>query len=208
MSIHATVTKPFDVASISGLTSGTPMLRRLPTRILVVLTTTLLVATLPHAFAQDRDRREHKRTEHAQIVALERQWQKAALADDVSIMDKLLSEDYLGITASGEVLTKTQQLDRMRDHKLNITRLDTSEIKIKLVGNIAIVTSLAQVEGLDNDEPLHGAFRYTRVYQRMPGGIWKVTNFEVTRARRFAPAADAQPLVPHKKEPGQSARLQ
>ncbi len=158
------------------------MLRQLPTRMLVLLTAALLVATLPHAFAQDRDRREHKRTERAQIVSLEHQWQKATLSDDVSAMDRLLSDDYLGITGSGAVLTKTQQLDRMRDRQLTITKLDIAELKIKLIGNIAIVTSLAQVEGINGDESLHGAYRYTRVYQRMSGGIWKVTNFEVTPA--------------------------
>jgi ketosteroid isomerase-like protein len=193
MSIHGIVTKRFDVAPISDLISGTTMLRQLPTRMLVVLTATLLVVTLPHAFAQGGVRREHKRTERSQIVALERVWQQAALADDVPTMDKLLSDDYLGITGSGEVLTKTQQLDRMSDGRFMIAKLETSELKIKLVGNIAIVTSLAQVEGSDNDEPLHGAFRYTRVYQRMPGGSWKVTNFEVTPARRFHPVAASQP---------------
>jgi ketosteroid isomerase-like protein len=192
MSIHAIVTKRFDVAPNSDLTSGTPMLRQLPTRMLVILTATLLVATLPHAFAQDGVRREHKRTERAQIVALERVWQKAVLSDDIPTMDKLLSDDYLGITGSGEVLTKTQQLDRMRDGRFTITKLETSELKIKLVGNIAIVTSLAQVEGVTGDEPLHGAYRYTRVYQRMPGGIWKVTNFEVTPATRLPPTAASQ----------------
>ena len=163
------------------------MLRQLPTRMLVVLTAAVLVATLPHAFAQDRERREHKRTERAQIVALEHQWQKAALSDDVSAMDRLLSDDYLGITGSGAVLTKTQQLDRMRDRQLTITKLDIAELKIKLIGNIAIVTSLAQVEGVNGDESLHGAYRYTRVYQRMSGGIWKVTNFEVTPASHAHP---------------------
>jgi ketosteroid isomerase-like protein len=160
------------------------MLRRLPMRMFVVVMAALLLAALPHASAQDSKRREHKRAERAQIVDLERQWQKATLAGDIPAMDKLLSDDYLGITATGQVLTKTQQLDRMRDRKLVITKLDTSEIKIKLVGNIAIVTSLAQVEGSDNDEPLHGAFRYTRVYQRLSGNVWKVTNFEVTPANR------------------------
>jgi ketosteroid isomerase-like protein len=192
MAIHAVVTKRFDVASISGLTSGTPMLRQLPTRMLVVLLAALWVGALPHAFAQDRDRREHKRTERAQIVALERQWQRAALSDDVSAMDKLLSDDYLGITANGAVLTKSQQLDRMRQLKFTITKLDTSELKIKLIGNIAIVTSLAQVEGVNGDEILHGAYRYTRVYQRMSGGLWKVTNFEVTPASHVHPQEPPQ----------------
>jgi ketosteroid isomerase-like protein len=168
------------------------MLRQLPTRMLVVLTATLLVVTLPHAFGQAGDRREHKRTERAQIVALERQWQKAALSDDVSAMDKLLSDDYLGITANGAVLTKSQQLDRMRQLKFTITKLETSELKIKLIGNIAIVTSLAQVEGINGDESLHGAYRYTRVYQRMSGDIWKVTNFEVTPAPHFHPEETPQ----------------
>jgi ketosteroid isomerase-like protein len=184
MSIHAAVTKNFDVASISGLTSGTPMLRRLPMRMFVLVMAALVVATLPHASAQDSRRREHKRAERAQIVALEHEWLKAALSDDVSAMDKLLSDDYLGITGNGAVLTKSQQLDRMRDRHFSITKLETSELKIKLIGNIAIVTSLAEVEGVNGDEPLHGAYRYTRVYQRMSGGIWKVTNFEVTPANR------------------------
>jgi len=194
MRIHPVGPKRFDVASISGLTSGTPMLRRLPMRIFVVLTAAFLVAALPHAFAQTHQHREHKGAERAQIVALEREWQRATLATDISTMDKLLSEDYLGIMANGEVFTKTQQLDRMRDRKFMITKLETSELKIKLIGNIAIVTSLAQVEGASGDnEPLHGAYRYTRVYQRVAGNVWKVTNFEVTPANRphHTPAAQS-----------------
>ena len=191
MFLHAIVKKRFDVASISGLTSGTPMLRRLPMRMLVVVVAASLLAGLPHASAQNNERREHKRAERAEIVALEHEWQKATLADDISTMDKLLSEDYLGIMANGEVFTKTQQLDRMRNRKFMITKLETSELKIKLIGNIAIVTSLAQVEGaLGDNEPLHGSYRYTRVYQRLAGNVWKVTNFEVTPANRshHAPA--------------------
>jgi ketosteroid isomerase-like protein len=191
MSIHAVVTKPFDVASISGLPSGTSMLRRPPMRTLVVVTVAL-VAALPYASAQNRKGKEHKHVERAQIIALEHQWQKAALADDIPAMDNLLSEDYLGINAGGEVLTKTQQLDHMRDGKFMLTKLDISDIRIKLVGNIAIVTCLAQVEGTSDDAPLHGAYRYTRIYQRLAGGVWRVTNFEVTPANRQQPIPAGQ----------------
>ena len=160
------------------------MLRRHSMRIFVSLTAVLLAASFLHASAQERVRREHKRVERSQIIALEQQWQKATLADDIPAMDKLLSDDYLGITATGEVLTKTQQLDRMRDRKFMLTKLDISDTRIKLIGNIAIVTCLAQVEGTSEDETLHGAYRYTRVYQRLSDKVWKVTNFEVTAASR------------------------
>jgi hypothetical protein len=56
-------------------------------------------------------------------------------------------------------------------------------MKIKLIGQrAAIVTSLARVEGTNDGRPLHGNFRYTRVYQRLPGTTtWRITSFEATR---------------------------
>jgi len=117
-----------------------------------------------------------------QITALEAQWKQAVLANDTEAMDHLLSDDYLGITASGQVVTKPQQLARMRTHDFQITSLSVSDVKIKLISqHAAIVTSLAQVEGTNDGRPLHGAFRYTRVYQRVPNDGWKITSFEATR---------------------------
>lgn len=188
--------KHFDVASNSGLTSGTSMLRfrsrPIPSSV-VVLFAALLVVPLAPVFAQrNHQRHERKHMEREQIVELEQEWQKAALANDVVTMDKLLSEDYLGITASGEVLTKAQQLDHMRNREFVLNTLQTSELKIKLIGNIAIVTSLARVEGTSDGEPLLGAYRYTRVYQRLASGTWKITNFEVTPTTRLHSAPSTQ----------------
>ena len=165
------------------------MLRRHFTHVAAVLLAILLVAPL---LCAQKSPIHHKRKhlEREQIVALEQQWQQAMLANDVSAMDNLLSDDYLGISATGEVFTKAQQLDHMRDRQFVITGLETSDRKIKLVGDIAIVTSLAQVEGTIDGQTLHGLYRYTRVYQRLPGGIWKITNFEGT------PITHEQPSPP------------
>jgi ketosteroid isomerase-like protein len=134
-----------------------------------------------------------KRVERGQIEALENQCRNAQLADDVPAMDKLLSEDFLGITANGELNTKAQFLDRMRNRVLVISTMQVSDQKIKLVGDVAIVTSLVQVTGNSEGLPIAGSFRYTRVYQRLPGRMWKITNFEITpaRARNRRAAADA-----------------
>jgi ketosteroid isomerase-like protein len=67
-------------------------------------------------------------------------------------------------------------------------------VKIKLISeHAAIVTSLAQVEGTNEGRPLHGAFRYTRVYQRVPNAGWKITNFEATHVPRRLDNAAARP---------------
>jgi ketosteroid isomerase-like protein len=79
------------------------------------------------------------------------------------------------------VNTKAQQLERMRTRKLVITKVQLSDMKVKLVGSVAIVTSRAEVEGTNEGVSMKGMYRYTRVYQRLPSGEWKITSFEATR---------------------------
>ena len=54
--------------------------------------------------------RDYKR----EVEMMEEQWRQAQLTDDVPAMDRLLSDDYVGISMDGEITTKTQQLDRLR----------------------------------------------------------------------------------------------
>jgi ketosteroid isomerase-like protein len=159
-----------------------------PTRVLLLGLSVALIALPMHAGPH-----RGARTMRDQIENLETQWKKAVLANDTETMDHLLAEDYLGITASGQVVTKPQQLDRMRTRNFSIKSLDVSDVKIKLISqHAAIVTSLAQVEGTNDGRPLHGSFRYTRVYQRIPNDGWKITSFEATHVPKHL-EADATP---------------
>lgn len=116
-----------------------------------------------------------------QVEKLEEAWRAAQLAGDADAMDKLLSDDYVGITMTGQVVTKTQQLDRMRNRSTVVSSIALTDVKVKLIGTTAVVTSLADVEGTSEGEPMHGIYRYTRVYTRLASGTWKITNFEATR---------------------------
>jgi len=140
----------------------------------------------------------HKHEARDVIASMEQQWRQAQLDADVSAMDKLLSDDFLGITSAGEVVTKAQQLDRMRTRKVALTQLDISDVKIKVKGEIAIVTSLAKIQGSNDDRPLNGSFRYTHIFQRSPTGVWKITSFQATRTRQPGDPANpnAQPPKP------------
>ncbi len=125
-----------------------------------------------------------------QVEQLEEQWRTAQLAGDVSTMDKMLADDYVGITMSGQVATKSQQLNRIRSHAFVLTRLDLEEMKVKLVGPVAIVTVHARVEGTSEGARVDGEYRYTRIYDRLPNGAWKITNFEATRIRPLPPRSE------------------
>ena len=175
-----------------------------------VLLTVVVMGWSAPAFGAGWNQPLHEKKHDAkrQVETLEEQWRQAQLAGDVAIMDKLLSDDYIGISMTGQVNTKTQQLDRMRMHKVALTRLDLGERQVKLIGSIAIVTSRAEVEGTNDGAAIKGTYRYTRVYQRLPSGAWKITSFEATRVpgpkngdRDAAPKATAS--VPPSPNPAQ-----
>jgi hypothetical protein len=131
-----------------------------------------------------------------QIEKLEDEWRDAQLTGNVA--EKLLSEAYFGISMTGQVNTKQQQLDRIRNRTLVLSKIDLSDVKIKMMGSTAVVTSRAEIEGTNEGVPITGGFRYTRVYQRTPGGVWQITNFEATRlvqpdGRRDRAAAGPRP---------------
>jgi ketosteroid isomerase-like protein len=148
--------------------------------------------------------RLHEEYKH-QVERLEDAWRTAEINGDVDAMDKMLSDDYVGITMTGQVVTKTQQLERMRKRTLVLAKIEFLDVKVKLIGSpprhsgagadvsAAIVNCLTEVEGTNDGEPMHAKFRSTRVYSRTPTGTWKITNFEATRV--------GPPPPPHAEHP-------
>jgi ketosteroid isomerase-like protein len=120
----------------------------------------------------------HKRDVRSEVAAADQHWRDAQSNDDVAAMEKLLSDDYLGISGNGQVLTKAQQLDRMRSHRTAVVKIELSDQKIKLLGSTAIVTSTAEIDG----HTMHSTVRSTRVYKRV-AGVWELTSFEATPTR-------------------------
>ena len=141
---------------------------------LVLLVCFLALPAPAHAWQAKRDVKR-------QIEQLEAQWRTAQLAGDIATMDHMMADDYVGITMSGQVTTKVQQLARLRDHTLVLTRLDVQEMKVKLMGQVAIVTVRVRAVGTSDVRPINGEYRYTRIYHQLPSGSWKITNFEATR---------------------------
>jgi len=117
---------------------------------------------------------------HKEIEALEQQWREAIISHNVGEMDHLLADDYIGISANGTVETKAQALAQSKAGTVQIKSLDLNDLKVRVYGDTAVVTSRAALEGTNGQSDISGNYRYTRVYNKRLGQ-WKIVSFEASR---------------------------
>ncbi|MGB8538234.1 MAG: nuclear transport factor 2 family protein [Acidobacteriaceae bacterium] len=122
----------------------------------------------------------HRDNAHKAIEGLELDWRQAQITNNVSVVERLLADDYLGISANGTLETKADELSRRRSGSLRITQLDLSDIKVRIYGDTAVVTSKAELVGKNGDRDISGRYRYTRVYSNRDGQ-WRIVSFEASR---------------------------
>lgn len=170
----------FDALRQPGLASGTTMRRRpasslhpVPTAVaaLIVLAACHSAWALPH---------REKGEIHKEIETLEQQWRTATVTNNIGEMNRLLADDYVGITSNGTVENKQQALAQRSAGTVRITKLEITETRVRVYGDTAVVTSQAEVEGSNGTSDISGQYRYTRVYNRRLGE-WKIVSFEASR---------------------------
>ncbi len=140
--------------------------------LLLLLGANPLFARLPRA---------QKHENRHEIDHLEETWRTALLKGDITMMRSLLADDYMAITPTGTLQTKEESLASLRSGSMHITSLDISDRKVRIYGDTAVVTSLADMEATTPEGKVSGSYRYTRVYVRDATGAWKIVSFEASR---------------------------
>jgi ketosteroid isomerase-like protein len=118
---------------------------------------------------------------HKEIEELENEWRTAQIDNDWKTMDRLLDEEYTGISTNGLIQTKEQAIAARRAGTLVLKKLSFSDVKVRVYagGSAAVVTSKADVMGSNGGEDISGHYRYMRVYAKKLG-TWKIVNFIAT----------------------------
>lgn len=87
---------------------------------------------------------------------LEDQWSIAVVNKDQYTMDLLLSPVYAGISSSGEVFTRNQQIADMFDKAKSLMSLEQRVISVRMFGDTAVVSGTydlkERTDGPDREE--------------------------------------------------------
>jgi len=155
---------------------GTHMHKSIHVQVLLVAAVCLVMAHPAFGLLPHKD----SHAIHKEIEALEQRWRAAIISNNVTEMDHLLADDYIGISANGTVETKTQALALRKAGTVRISQLNLNDLKVRVYGDTAVVTSTADLQGTNGQSDISGNYRYTRVYNKR-FGQWKIVSFEASR---------------------------
>ena len=120
----------------------------------------------------------------AELSKLEQVWNDAYVHGNVEPLERLLSDDLTVTMTDMTVLTKAQSIGLLRSGHLKFPRYETSDIRIRVYGDAAVVTGRLQRTRTVNGKNVDDDWRFTKVYVRR-SGKWQVVAWHASTSARL-----------------------
>ncbi len=134
----------------------------------------LLLILPPQAPAQNT-------TDVNQLLRLETVWNQAHEKGDANALDALWDDDLQVAVPKMPVMSKADALAFARSGRMKFERYQTSDVKVRVYGDAAVVTGLLNRTRTMAGKTLEDNWRFTKVYVRRDGK-WKVVAFHSSEA--------------------------
>ena len=117
------------------------------------------------------------------IRSLENRWQEAIKAHDVEALEKLLADDFVATSLTGQAGTKTRLLRELRNDKNVYRSARVQRMTVRAVRpGVAVVTGIATEAGTkENGQRFSSARRFTDTWKQRNDGRWECVSSEVRR---------------------------
>ncbi len=140
-----------------------------------------LVVALPITVLSSNGAAAGPTTENA--LAAERGIVRALLANDVDAVGRLLADDWVVINTHGGVGDREGFLAAIKSGEFVRKTMDLSDTKVRIYGNVAVVTAQISTSGTLMDKMFHIQERSTDVLTWNDGG-WKSVFSQETEIRK------------------------
>lgn len=98
------------------------------------------------------------------ILGLEQRRREAQLKGDWQTIQSLNAPDMMDIGANGAIRSTAQNSEAMRSGTLRFSRVDATDERVRVYGDVAVVTGIGHRSGTFGGAPFEQRFRYTRIY--------------------------------------------
>lgn len=114
----------------------------------------------------------------AQLTKIEHSWADAYVKRDPSFAQRLAADNFIFIGPDGNSVGKADYVKGMTGPTV-FTTFDIGELKVRTVGDVAIVTGTATITAKTGDKDESGQYAFTDVFAKK-GGEWKAISSQAT----------------------------
>jgi len=105
---------------------------------------------------------------------------KATIDADIETLETYLADDLTYSHNTGWVETKSEYLATIESETLNYLSATPRNVEVRIYGDIAVLTGLADMSGLLRGEPVSLTIRFLEVSRRV-GDSWQLTAWQSVR---------------------------
>ena len=104
-----------------------------------------------------------------QLIKMEHDWADAVVKRDMAVLERNLADDYLSIDFEGGLWTKASALAALKSGEDVVTSAIADDIKVRVYGNAAVVTSRWTVKEQFKGRDISGQYRVTDTFIKRAG---------------------------------------
>jgi hypothetical protein len=136
----------------------------------------LIIPLIGIAFIQGQAKTSVETADMTELSRLEKVWNDAHLKGDAEALDRLWSDDLIVTVTNMPVMTKAQSLSFLRSGRMKFQRYETSDIRIRVYGDSAVVSGRLQRTRTIEGKQINDNWQFTKMYVRQDGR-WQVVAF-------------------------------
>lgn len=109
------------------------------------------------------------------LTKLEQDWAAAAVKADAAASDRIVADDWVGITSTGQTQTKAEIMNELKSGTYKATSMNVDNIKVRVLGDTAVVTLVQTEKSQYKGKDSSGVYLFTDVWAKR-NGKWQVIN--------------------------------
>jgi ketosteroid isomerase-like protein len=107
--------------------------------------------------------------EEAKILEVEKKWTDAYRQHSINVLTSLLAEECAITVEDGRVFGKMGYLAHTADSSVRVDVAEESDVKVRIHGNVAVVTGAYHETGISNGKRYEYRDRFTDVWLKTDG---------------------------------------
>jgi ketosteroid isomerase-like protein len=116
----------------------------------------------------------------ATVAQLEREWVAAIVKKDAAALDRLLAEEFAGVSPTAHYYDKSMAIDDLTTGTYQVESMVLDEVSVNAYGDFAVAFASQEEKSRYAGTDISGHYHYTNVWARRDGR-WQVVASHGTR---------------------------